>query len=209
MILNSPTRWVARHNRRWHRVQNVTTRRFIYAGGATTVCADTPRNNSPLPYRCHTTKTDGLRFRAVLSKDGTRRVELVRTWRKEARRGPLCQSLEHTPQVMRSVTRPRCARGQQCVRVLKVRSPGPPTVPNEGDICSRCAREGYTLNDVPAPSPEPQERKKRCPSCRRKFGDPIRHKGAVPVGRRLEPLGDAGVKGEAMNWLRDPNLYAS
>jgi hypothetical protein len=61
-------------------------------------------------------------------------------------------------------------------------------VPNEGDICDRCAQEGYTLRDVPAPSFEPQ--KKRCPSCRGEFENPTQGQGVVPVGRKLPILDD-------------------
>jgi hypothetical protein len=42
---------------------------------------------------------------------------------------------------MGSVAKPRCARGMRCQQVLYARSPGPPTVPHEGDFCSRCHRE--------------------------------------------------------------------
>jgi hypothetical protein len=44
------------------------------------------------------TKTLGIRFSALLTKDGTERLELAKTWREEAQRGPLGQSSEPAPQ---------------------------------------------------------------------------------------------------------------
>jgi hypothetical protein len=91
---------------------------------------------------------------------------------------------------MGRVLKPRCARGQQCVHVLKAGSDGPPIVSNAGDICNLCVREGYTLNDVPASSLESQMKKKRCPSCRNEFGDPRECQRLVPIGRVIRILGD-------------------
>lgn len=91
---------------------------------------------------------------------------------------------------MVSVPRPRCARGQQCAHVLKAGSDGPPTVRNEGDICNRCVQEGYTPQDVPALSLEPQKKVKRCPSCQNEFEDPRECQRVVPIGRVIPILGD-------------------
>jgi hypothetical protein len=42
---------------------------------------------------------------------------------------------------MRSVPKPRCARGQDCYHVRKLRSEKPTTVPHAGDLCEKCRGE--------------------------------------------------------------------
>ena len=54
------------------------------------------------------------------------------------------------PLPMTSVSKPRCARGQDCVHVRELGSDGPPRVSHEGDFCERCLLQGATLDDVPA-----------------------------------------------------------
>lgn len=39
---------------------------------------------------------------------------------------------------MGSVPKPRCARGQNCYHVRKLRSEQPPTVTHEGNLCEKC-----------------------------------------------------------------------
>lgn len=50
---------------------------------------------------------------------------------------------------MGSVSKPRCARGQNCSHVREFPHIDiPPTVPYEGDLCGRCSQAGYTPEDV-------------------------------------------------------------
>ena len=41
---------------------------------------------------------------------------------------------------MGSVPKPRCARGQSCYHVLKLRSEKPSTVAHEGGLCEKCQK---------------------------------------------------------------------
>jgi hypothetical protein len=50
---------------------------------------------------------------------------------------------------MASVPRPRCARGQNCYHVLKLRSEKPPTVTHEGELCEKCQK--HYAEDAEAP----------------------------------------------------------
>jgi len=50
---------------------------------------------------------------------------------------------------MRSIQKPRCANGAQCYHVTDLRSEEPPTVPREGDVCSRCHDEDRRPETVP------------------------------------------------------------
>jgi hypothetical protein len=88
-----------------------------------------------------------------------------------------------------SVSKPRCARGQNCSHVRDFPHIDiPPSVPHEGDLCSRCIRAGYTSKDVTAPRSKPQKLKKRCPSCRRELGDPTQCEGVVEPGYKHDEV---------------------
>jgi hypothetical protein len=50
---------------------------------------------------------------------------------------------------MSRVSKPRCARGDNCYHVLRTGSERPPTVSSEGDLCHKCRQQGFTLEDVP------------------------------------------------------------
>lgn len=50
---------------------------------------------------------------------------------------------------MARVSKPRCARGDNCYHVLKDKVERPPTVAQEGDFCRRCDQQGPIPEDLP------------------------------------------------------------
>jgi len=50
---------------------------------------------------------------------------------------------------MKSAAKPRCARGQGCYHVRKLRSEKPSPVSREGDLCEKCSNEAAAGVEAP------------------------------------------------------------
>jgi hypothetical protein len=50
---------------------------------------------------------------------------------------------------MSSVPKPRCAKGEDCYHVRKLRSEKPATVAHQGDLCEKCVLQGPSLEETP------------------------------------------------------------